>query len=101
GLSVYADTRSETEPVVPKSIVESNLQELATSAGKGFELFFFPTLREEVKNKLGQSPDVLRFHGLRGCVKQLAGTERWTRRCQSLNDQIVEFLRGCWQSESA
>ena len=39
--------------------------------------------------------------GLRDCVKQLAGTPRWNRRCQNLNDQIVDFLRSCWQTESA
>ena len=25
--------------------------------------------------------------------------ERWTRRCQNLNDQIVDYLRSCWQTE--
>jgi len=75
--------------------------ELAAAAGKGFELMFFPHLREEMRNKLEESPHVLRFHGLRGCVKQLSGAERWNRRCQNLNDQIVEYLRSCWQTEQA
>jgi hypothetical protein len=99
GLTVYAD--SETAPAAAEEavVLESNLQELACSAGKGFELQFFPNLREELKNKMDQSPRVLRFRGLRGCVKQLAGTERWTRQCQNLNDQIVDYLRNCWQSE--
>jgi hypothetical protein len=97
GLSVYADS----EPAVEKCVLNSNLQELAGAAGEGFELQFFPHLREELRIKLGQSPRVLRFHGLRGCVKQLTGTERWTRRCQNLNDQIVDYLRSCWQTERA
>ena len=92
--------RRKARPSEP-CVIESNLQELASSAGKGFELFFFPHLREEMKNKMEQSPRVLRFHGLRGCVKQLTGTERWTRNCQNLNDQIVDYLRTCWQSEAA
>ena len=50
---------------------------------------------------IGESPEVLRFVGLRGCVKQLAGAQRWSPRCESLSDQIVEFLRQCWQSENA
>jgi hypothetical protein len=101
GLSVYADSAPVNAPAEKKCVLESNLQELASSAGKGFELLFFPHLREEVKNKMGQSPHVLRFRGLRGCVKQLSGTERWTRNCQNLNDQIVDYLRNCWQTERA
>jgi hypothetical protein len=99
GLSVYADSESAAEPAVEKCVLESNLQELASAAGKGFELLFFPHLREELKNKMGLEPHVLRFHGLRGCVKQLTGTERWTRNCQNLSDQIVDYLRSCLQTE--
>jgi hypothetical protein len=100
-LSVYADSEHQAGPAEEKCVVESNLQELASAAGKGFELLFFPNLREEVKSKMGQDPHVLRFRGLRGCVKQLTGTERWNRRCQHLNDQIVDYLRGCWETERA
>jgi hypothetical protein len=83
-------------------VLDCNLQQLATSAtAEGFELLFFPQLRQELHRQLEQSPQVLRFSGLRDCVKQLAGTPRWNRRCQNLNDQIVDFLRGCWQTESA
>jgi len=95
GLTVFADTEPQTV------VVESDLRVLAANAGKGCELFFFPSLREEVKTKLEQSPQILRFNGLRGCVKQLAGAQRWSSRCESLSDQIVEFLRGCWTVESA
>jgi hypothetical protein len=64
-------------------------------------LLFFRQLRQELKRQLGQSPNVLRFHGLHGCVKQLAGAQRWNRRCQTLHDQIVDYLRSCWQTEPA
>jgi len=104
GLSVYADhqpTTTVAAPLEEKCVLETNLQELASAAGKGFELMFFPNLREELKSKMGQSPKVVRFRGLRGCVKQLAGAERWNRRCQNLNDQIVDYLRTCWQTENA
>ena len=101
GLSVYADAEPSRKPASQWHVVEANLQELASAAGKGFELVFFPYLRAELKNKLEQSPSVVRFRGLRGCVKQLSGSERWNRRCQNLNDQIVDYLRGCWQTERA
>jgi hypothetical protein len=41
----------------------------------------------------------VRFRGLRGCVKQLAGARRWSHRCERLQDQIVEYLRGCLTAE--
>lgn len=99
GLSVYADHDHAPAPAREKPVVESNLQELAYTAGEGLELLFFPYLREELKNMMGQSPRVLQFNGLRGCVKHLAGSARWTRRCQNLSDQIVDYLRRCWQTE--
>ena len=76
-------------------IAEADLRVLACESGKGFELFFFPKLREQIHRTLDASPQVMRFHGLRGCVKQLVGAQRWTARCQTLNDQIVEFSRNC------
>jgi len=42
---------------------------------------------------------VLRFRGLRDCVKRLAGAKRWSARCNDLNDQIVEYLRTCLSAE--
>ena len=73
----------------------TDLCRLACEAGKSFELGFFARLRHEVATGLEDSPRVLRFTGLRGCVKQLAGARRWGRRCQCLNDQIADYLRGC------
>jgi hypothetical protein len=91
GLSVAS---AQVEPPKPR-IAEADLRLLACESGKGFELVFFPRLREEVRRNLDAGPRVLCFRGLRGCVKQLIGARRWSMRCQSLNDQIVEYLRGC------
>jgi hypothetical protein len=78
-----------------------DLRQLAVGAGRGFELSFFPQLRQEIRAQLESTPTVLRFYGLRGCVKQLMGARRWSQRCQVLNDQIVEFLRACLVTEAA
>ena len=78
----------------------ADLLELAES-GAGCELFFFPRLRDELRTQLRETPEVLRFSGLRGCVKRLAGAERWCARCQKLHDRIVDFLRHCLSAESA
>jgi hypothetical protein len=76
-----------------------DLRELAFESGKGFELVFFPRLRDELRKSLQESPGVIRFQGLRSCVKQLMGAHRWSPRCEKLSDQIVAFLRLCWSSE--
>ena len=74
----------------PPSIAEADLSALA---GDGFELLFFQRLREELHRQLQPGPQIVRFRGLRCCVKQLAGAKRWSPRCQTLNDQIVDYLR--------
>ncbi|MEY2407801.1 MAG: hypothetical protein QOF48_471 [Verrucomicrobiota bacterium] len=75
--------------------------DLALLAGDGGELFFFPRLRDEVQSRLNGTPLVLRFHGLRACVKQLTGAKRWSSQCRALNDEIVEYLRTCFTQQKA
>lgn len=77
------------------SVAEASLSEIAAAADKGFELAFFHRLRFELEHALTRSPKLIRFTGLRSCVKQLAGARRWCPRCRRLNDQIVDFLRQC------
>ena len=72
---------------------------LARESADSLELFFFPRLRSELRTQLRQSPRMVHFRGLRGCVKQLAGARRWSHRCEKLQDQIVEYLRGCLTAE--
>jgi hypothetical protein len=81
------------------NIVTSNLQEIADQIGVGYELLFFSRLRDEVRTGLGQSAEMLRFRGLRDCVKHLAGAKRWNTRCQALSEQIVDYLRTCLHAE--
>lgn len=93
-----ADASPAPEPPAPSSaalVAETDLRTLATESGTTFELFFFSRLREIMGEQLSQSPSILRFTGLRSCVKQLTGSRRWCRRCQRLSDQIVTYLRTC------
>jgi len=78
----------------------ADLCQLARESGDARELFFFPRLRDEVRQQLQHQPRLLRFHGLRDCVKHLMGTRRWTTRCRSLEEQIVTYLRECLCSEA-
>ena len=82
-----------------REIVETDLCLFARESADSLELFFFPRLRDELRAQLRQSPRVLRFCGLRGCVKQLTGARRWSGRCEKLQDHIVEYLRRCLTAE--
>ena len=82
-----------------REIVETDLCLFARESADSLELFFFPRLRDELRTQLRQSPRVLRFSGLRGCVKQLTGARRWTLRCETLQDHIIEYLRRCFTAE--
>lgn len=77
-----------------------DLRALALDAPAEMELLFFPKLRSTVRRTLRDSPQVLQFVGLRGCVKLLLGARRWSRRCQAFSDEIVDFLRRCLRQES-
>ena len=83
-----------------RRVLKSDLRLLACESGKGFELFFFNRLRDELRQQLLLDPEVLHFRGLRSCVKQLTGARRWGPRCQTLQDQIVEYLRNCFTTEA-
>jgi hypothetical protein len=80
---------------------ESDLRQLAQESDGGAELIFFPRLRAELKKQLRQGARVVRFHGLRGCVKHLAGVRRWSASCQTLRDRIVEHVRSCAAADNA
>lgn len=85
-------------PASGRPWVETDLFRLA---GEGGELFFFPRLRAEIQRGLKGQPLVLRFHGLRACVRQLTGAKRWSSQCRALNDHIVDYLRSCFAREKA
>ena len=95
GLTLYAD---EPPPLV-RQILEAALRHIARESADSLELFFFPRLRNELRTQLRQSPQVLRFRGLRGCVKQLAGARRWSARCEKMQEQVVGYLRECLTAE--
>lgn len=96
GLGISLNTGDENAAPV----ADADLDHLAQKAGDGWELFFFAELREEVRRMLENSPRILRFRGLRTCVQHLASTAKWNRRCDVLNDQILNYLQTCWKAES-
>ena len=99
--SLGLNVQSADAPEPALRVTEADLLQLAGESGEGFELTFFTRLRAEMRLRLQQSPQVVRFSGLRSCVKQLTGARRWSGRCQDLHDQIVEYLRTCLTVESS
>jgi hypothetical protein len=95
GLTLYAD---EPPPLANQTVAD-DLGHLARESADSLELFFFPRLRDALRAQLRQSPRVLRFRGLRGCVKQLAGARRWSVRCEKMQEQVVGYLRECLTAE--
>jgi hypothetical protein len=96
GYRVHSTDEVPAGPPAP----EADLWRLARDAAGGCELFFFPLLRDELRHQLKSEPRLVRFHGLRGCVKQLTGARRWSHRCRSLQERILTFLRECLSLES-
>jgi hypothetical protein len=88
------------ETLADQPVAEADLRHVLDQAERT-ELLFFPRLRDELRAQLRARPRMLRFHGLRGCVKQLAGARRWSPRCQDLHDRIVEYLRACAAADHA
>jgi hypothetical protein len=89
---------SDDEPASGRK-TGNDLRRLAHDSAEGCELVFFPRLRDALRIQLRRSPRFVRFHGLRGCVKQLARAQRWGPRCDSLREQILEYLRQCLSAE--
>ena len=78
GLGFTHPRRRHRTAARADELVATDLGLLARESADSLELFFFPRLRDELRAQLRQSPRVLRFRGLRGCVKQLAGARRWS-----------------------
>jgi hypothetical protein len=102
GLAVAScDTKpSVSAPEIAPRVVEADLRRLAEESGIGSELCFFQSLRAGLRRQLDGTPVVFRYRGLRSCVQWLAGAKRWSGRCQTLNDQIVDYLRHCLTAEN-
>ncbi|HTY88347.1 MAG TPA: hypothetical protein VMB80_12840 [Candidatus Acidoferrum sp.] len=82
-----------------REVIETDLGRFVRESAASLELLFFPRLRDELRAQLRQSPRLLRFRGLRDCVKHLTGARRWSPRCEQLQDHIIEFLRSCLTAE--
>ncbi len=98
-LNGFANAAQKTVTARTSEVLHSDLVRLARESGQAGELVFFPRLREELRGHVRKSPKLMRFSGLRECVKELLGAQRWGDRCRSLEEQIVSYLRHCLNAE--
>ncbi len=78
------------EPLAPPLTV--SLVAAARSAGNGFELAFFETIRAELNQLREAGAEDIRFTGLRESAMILRGKSKWTRQCDALLAEITAFL---------
>jgi hypothetical protein len=78
------------EPLAPPLTI--SLVDAARSAGNGFELAFFETVRAELTQLREAGAEDIRFTGLRESTMILRGNSKWTRQCESLHTEIAAFL---------
>jgi len=97
-LSAFPKEPGKTAPI-PNGVGESDLALLARESGAVWELMFFTRLRAEVRLHAQTKAQIVRFTGLRECVKQLVGTQRWSPRCRQVQEQVVSYLRECAGAE--
>lgn len=78
------------EPLAPPLTV--SLVEAARSAGNGFELAFFETIRAELSQLREAGAEDIRFTGLRESAMILRGKSKWNRQCDVMLAEIAAFL---------
>lgn len=74
-------------------IQSANLYHMAQEPGCAFELAFFRAVQRATREFKAQRTRLIRFVGLRPCVKLLLGAKNWGKSCQRLSDEIVDFIR--------
>jgi hypothetical protein len=88
----YSDVALVFEPSRPK--VEISLIELAhEAAGSGYELAFFEKLRHLLHQLVCERSCDFELRGLNRCVKLLKSRKVWSRDCEALRTEIIEFTR--------
>jgi hypothetical protein len=73
--------------------ISVSLLEVACQAGDGYELAFFDSLDKRVSALVQTGTQAVTLHSLNACVKHLRKCKTWSRRCDSLREEIVCFVR--------
>lgn len=90
GCKTIAEKLQPLAPPVTISLIRA-----ATSAGNGFELAFFESLRAELTELYRAGAENIHFTGMRESALILSGREKWDRHCDRMLSEIHEFLKAC------
>jgi len=85
----YPDVANKIQLTAPRVVI--HLPEIARHAD--IELAFFQELQSKLDEALCFVVRGIKLEGIRDSVKTLHQTKRWKRNCQTLNDDIVQFVR--------
>lgn len=97
GFEVKA-SEPEPPPAPAGPAVAVDLGQILAEAG-GRALDFYPRLRARLEALVrGGAPGALHLHGLQRSARQLAARRRWCPATEAASDEIVRFVRACWQS---
>jgi hypothetical protein len=88
---------AQLRPLAPPVTV--SLVSAATTAGNGFELAFFKTLRSEIAELRDAGAEKVHFTGLRESTQILRGESKWDKHCDALLEEIRIFLETCDREE--
>lgn len=87
----YGEVGQYFEPGPPQRRL--SLLDLAREAGSGYELAFFPRLRQSLVELLAENPAHFEIVDLEPCVRLLRARKVWSRDCDALRAEIVAFTR--------
>ena len=95
GYSVNAAVKQK------RMIRNANINDWIRESEGEMELAMYLRLRLEMERLLKNTPSELRLIGLHGCVKRVLRARRWSRRCQVFRDQVVSFMRQCFDEHAS
>lgn len=88
----YGAIANALEPVAPP--VTISLEKAAHQAGEGYELAFYSTLQEELKELKNTGAIDVYFCDIKECVHVLAGEpKKWDESCHELEANIMDWLQ--------
>lgn len=87
----YASIANALQPLAPP--VTISLERAAKDAGEGFELAFFNELQLELSQLKQVGANEIFFCHLEECIRILTQKQEWTRECENLEADILDWLQ--------
>jgi hypothetical protein len=78
---------------VGRPVLAISLVDLARAAGDGYELAFFQLLAQRLDEAFASHTPHFQLIGLDRCVRLLKSRRIWSRECETLQSEIVDFAR--------